>query len=443
MYRLDTGQARVDLYDIGKGAAQVLDLSPLRQQAAQENQQNFAREQQNKKDKAGREDDVNTQLAGLNKLAVFDRDRPKFAQMQNDLFGYVKENIDKIRNGDSTAYLGFQNMLGNIYTEAELSKNAREQYEKSVNEAYTKGYGNYRTDGLDKMFSFSSPENIGNYDISEYLPKQNVNYNERVVSKLAPYAQQMAKDSPLQKVFTKKQAKELLYNDLYSDPSLLEQANYDFNKASKDELEKLGNPKDAIGYYQEKFAPSLIVNDTKEAYYTGFGDKDKTPKVAGTYTKQADGKGRFQFEYTNTQDNPYITIKDPNNSRQSINVKPIAVNFDGRNTKLEGAVQLSESQKAANAAAADGSPKPYSETIDLDYNQVSDVMHNKFAIDNVFDIQNGKAPKHVTVKYNDVSDATPKQDAAQPKTVKRGQIVEGYKFLGGDTKDPKNWQQVQ
>ena len=76
-------------------------------------------------------------------------------------------------------------------------------------------------------------------------------------------------------------------------------------------------------------------------------------------------------------------------------MKPYKVNFDGKDTNLE---VLTKPGKNSLGLDVPG------QVINLDYTSVSDIMKNKFGIDNVYDLQySGKEPKHVTVKRVDIS----------------------------------------
>ena len=157
------------------------------------------------------------------------------------------------------------------------------------------------------------------------------------------------------------------------------------------------------------------------------GDNRKLPKVAGTYTDQGNGKGEFQFEYTNTADNPYLTIQQPG-TKQAIEIKPQKVIFDGKNTKL-----IALTKPGKNDLGEDVPGKE----ITLDYNYVSDIMANKFGIKNVYGIKEGSdIPDHVTVKRVSVPAGQNKVLKEERRKYKDGRIA----IFNTETKEFIRWE---
>jgi hypothetical protein len=407
MYRVDAHGARDDLFGIGKGEAQVVDLSPLRDAAEKEAQRNFVANQQKEKLAQGREEDVYTQLKGLNKVAIMDRDRPLFAKKQADIYDYVKKNINALRNGDTNKLIEFQNNIGNLYTEAELSKNTREKAEQTGSTILSKGLDNFYPEDIDRYHKFISGgdkgEFVGNYDVTNIIPHERVNFMDVVHKTLAPNAQHAAQQTEYGAYYPLKNTEQDVELELANNPAALRTAERDFSNAKN----KLGAT-NAVDYYKKLYAPLFTVNDRKALpeYYLNGGSKEKEPKVSGTFVKKSDdGSGTFQFEYTNTSDNPYITIRDPKDPNKSLNIKPISVDVNHKQpTTMQASVQLTEAQRKANQEAIDnGESAPYKEIIDLDYKHVDNILKNKFKIPNVFDIAKGKPVKGVDVKYTDIS----------------------------------------
>ena len=130
MFRIDTGQARADLYGINKGAAQVLDLSPLRENAQAEADRNFAKQQLKSKQEQAREEDIMANLSVAGKVAIMPKDRGLIAGKSKAVRDYVVQNIDALKKGDANAMMQYQNLAGDLTTSAEQSKNFREAWEQ-------------------------------------------------------------------------------------------------------------------------------------------------------------------------------------------------------------------------------------------------------------------------------------------------------------------------
>ncbi len=388
MYKVSPREARTDLYNTGENSDQIFDPSitihNIDRDAAARERKAAAKakaEQEN-------QDDIEAQLKSMGGKAIMSHDTPLVAQKSQAVIDYTSKNIDKLKAGDMNARMGFDNIIGDLQTTTAQSVDKRQKVEQT-GAMIAANPSKFRQDSVDNFMDFYSSKHAGdmNFNPANYL-KENINYNDRVVKELSPFAQRMAQESPLKKVYTKDQANELIASDL-EDPHMFDQANYDFNNAT----DKLG-AKTPVEYYQKRYAPKLVVSDTKSpAEWMVNGSSDKRPKVNGTYTNVGNNRGEFQFEYANTTDNPYLTIKDPETG-SALEVKPTKVIFGGKTPMLQVATKSSKNEF--------GDVIP-GKTISLDYNSVSDIMHNKFGIENVYDIKEGKPPKNVTVKYSDTS----------------------------------------
>lgn len=402
MFRLDTGQARTDLYGINKGAAQVIDLSPLREQAAQERKENFAQAQLDKKEGENRVSDIATEVSGLNKLAVLDRERPMFAELQSDLYKDVKNNIEKIRSGDTNALLEIKQKLGDIYTKAELSKNTREQLEKYSAAMLNKGFDKYNQKSVEYINDYiTNPENNGTYQFDPSQIYENFDFGEHVVKNLYPYASKYANDNKkgLNSSFTLDQSKQLLADDIMSDPIKMRQANDDYESAK----DKLG-AKTPVEYIQNKYAKKLEINgrDTPSEWMVN-GNKDKET-VTSEFTKTGDNDWEMTLDYVKPPDNPYQTIVF---GGKPVNVKPQKVVNKNGNLYV----------KVTTQKEGEGDAAVQPKTLDIPFDGGgSSLLHDKFGIDNVYKIANGENPGHMKIKRYDLSK---KKDEAPAKTVER------------------------
>ena len=142
------------------------------------------------------------------------------------------------------------------------------------------------------------------------------------------------------------------------------------------------------------------------------GAKPPKQTVAGVLKTVGDGKKSFQFEYTNNTDNPFITIpqkptldKETGQYTQNppIEVKPYRIDYNGSHTTLK---VLTKPYTDENGDKHGGNE------VSLNYSDVKDIMHNKFGIDNVFNLLDPKqTPKHVRVTRSEaVVDNNAKKD---------------------------------
>lgn len=326
MFRIDTGQARTDLYGIGKGAAQVIDLSPLREQAAMEQKMNFQAQQAEKQNRAKAEEDIYNQVSKLDSK-VFFRDRPAFVARQNEIADYVRSNIGKLKSGDTDAHLEFSGMVNDFNRDAGLSKIAGDQWhtQNILMQKEEKEGKSFRRGSKEALQNFISEDNIGNFDTSKLAPQENINYMDRVLTKLAPYAERAARSTPFGKTFGKNDAEKIIEDDLLSDPTFLAQANEDYTYAEN----KLG-AKDPVDYYKKLYADKLVVNDTAAPpEWMVNGDDDANTR---------------NVTVTTTDDGEEIHVMDPKTNQDVLVKKDAKGNVIGgeMNTKLTAA------QKSAN-----------------------------------------------------------------------------------------------
>lgn len=415
MYRIDTGQARTDLYKSDPFDYTIAQRN-IESQVASANAEKI----QKQKNEAAREADIMSNLSKMGQIKIMPKDQPMFAEKANNIYDYVSKNHEKLNSGDTDAMMEYQKMLGDYQTSAEMSKNFREAWEQRGLQLQ-KEPGAYRPDVIEQHLNRASTEDAGNWNIDDSIYKKNINYNDRVMSVLQPSAQRMAKESPFKKTFTIEQANKQIEDDL-TDAQLYDQAHYDFEMAK----DKLGatNP---VDFYKKVYAPKLVVDDTKTApefMYGGGTDKTR-PKVAGTYLKGPGGKDTFQFEYTNTTDNPYITIPDPKDKNKTLEVKPYKVEFGGETPVL----------KVLTRPTGEGDSRKEGAEITLGYNSVSDIMNNKFGIENVYDLKSEEStPKHVTVKRTDVSNEERPKMTQEEFNKKWASLKPGQSAVGLDGK---------
>jgi len=408
MYNNSTADARTDLYDIGKGAAQIIDTKQTQENLLQKKKEDFAAKQAKEKEAADTEADVMSNLSKMGSIEIMPKDQQMFAEKAQGIRDFVNKNHDKLRNGDIGATLEFQRLYGDYNTNAEMSKNYREKWEAN-GQMIAKDPASYREGVMDEHLKRASTADAGNWNDDPSIYKQNINYNDRVLKVLAPNAQAMAQDTPYRKTFTLAQAEKSIEDDL-KDAQLFEQAAYDFNRAA----DKLG-AKDPIEYYKKIYAPKLVVSDTKAGpQATGQGETTKRPRVSAVVTEQPNGDKTASFNFTDKAENPKLKVDNPDVKGGTMDITPMAiVQTKGGKIMLKGSVTEKDD---------DGNPVQRIKL--LDYNSVADVMINSFGIENPTDLLNGKAPEHVTIKkYNskDSNNKAPKK--GDTKAVQGGTAV--------------------
>lgn len=413
MYKVQPSDAMNEMYGINRADAQVFDNRQLQDRLYKKQDQDIAERKAKEEKLSGLMSDVSK----IGKGEIRPADIDYFSGEQKALYDDVKKAFSESRGGTLPIdkQVDFESRIADIQRKAAISGSRHKQnmseYQKAVlnPNKYTRAdeVARIQADSFDKA-------NAGKFNEPLTTLTENFDYGQYVNDKLAPWANEQAKrrDDRGSYSNTPEERTQMIIDDL-ADPVKLNQAQFDFDSAS----DKLGtnNP---IDYYVKKYADKLTVDvKPKQSEWeiygrSGNGDNDKPPKVAGTFVKKGDGVGDFQFEYTNTFDNPYITINNPKNKSSQLSIKPISVHIDKKDppkTRMQAAVQLTETQKKENSETPDGEEKPYPEIVDLDFSYVNDIMNNKFGIDNVFAIANGRAPEGVKVSYTDISDK-PKEE---------------------------------
>lgn len=422
MYKIDANAANTSDIGIGKGAAQIIDLKPMRDQNRFDAEVKYKQDLAKQKIQDDRDADLQAQMAQMSNVKIMPRDQELIAQKGQGVRDYVVKNIDSLRKGDAKAMMGFQQVYGDYKTTADLSQNTREDWER-VGTEIMKDPEAYTEESMDAYWKHASKESAGNFAFDKSQLVKNINYGKHVMKDLSVYAERQAKKDGRVTAYTLPEAEQLITDDL-TDKKNMGQAFRDFKKASKAELDFLGNPDNPVDYYKKKWAPKLIEHNVSpspqnRSSNSGGGGGTKQPNVAGTFVRTEDGKGDFQFEYTNTTDNPFIMISDPKDPKGQLNVKPISIHVDSKNPKnttMKAAVQLTEAQKSSGEKE---------EVVTLDYTNTNNIMNNKFGIDNVFSIEKGNTPDHVKVSYSDISDKKDKAAPIEKKQDSEWKILQG------------------
>lgn len=386
MFRIDPHQARTDLYGIGKGAAQVIDFSQAEQAALMREKQQQEAELKKRQLAAQRGSRVMGQLGELNKLAIMPRDIDYFDKKKQDLYDNVKQNWNRIENNDTDAIMAVNQQINNLMSEAEQSKNLREESERRAPD-FASDKRVYRDDSKAYFEDFMyNKANAGKYDYDPTKLKPNLNFTNVVKDKLLPMAIQGATDNAITKTFTEERAKELIKKTIATDPQWLDQAQYDFER----DPDKYG-AKDAVEYYMNKYAPSLVIDRKHPSYYTGFGEgPNQNKKTVESHLDYHDPKDwNLSLEYVNKVNVKPKMVRDPNNPNRDIEVIPQSLVHKGDNTMME----------AYTVAGRDATGMPIpGKRIKLDYVDARRIAQDDFGIDNIYDmVENGNIPEHINM----------------------------------------------
>lgn len=319
---------------IGTGEAQVFrpyDVRPFVEQQQ-------ALQMQEEKEKRGREGKVISSLAPLDKIDIFFRDQSLFKNKIGDVRNFAKQNIDALRSGDPTVTMDFQSMLTDIYNEASLSKNARENFEKIAMDVY-KNQDKYDESSLEYLDDFTSGKNIGNYqfDVTKILPKVDLFNDIKTNVKLNPTETNYEYIDPStgnkittsSKRITPKEADAILEQRLMGDPMLFASATKQYER-----LKKLGKTTDAdvVTWYKNYTRPALVETSTtykniptqwSKSQFT-FGDGSATSNKYNFVYKPKTESSPEQIDIASTDytENKPLLLPDPKNKKNSISVTP-------------------------------------------------------------------------------------------------------------------------
>lgn len=268
------------IYGIGKGQAQVVDLSPLREGAREEARLNFSKKEADEKRKAGRMADIYSSLSDLDKYAIYSGHRPEFAQKQKELRQYVIDNIGALKSGnDEMVTMKFQDMASEIRTNAELSKNFREQKERLALEI-AKDPTKFRKESID-YFTNSGRNEDGSisYELDPGQLKTNTDLVTDFRTNVRPIIEDLAQGTSYSYTdaegnqssvdinnFDEPHARDLLKDQLRKRPEVAEQAAYNYSKLPAEDQKQYA---DFTEYYVEEMLPMAIVNKNKTVIKKG------------------------------------------------------------------------------------------------------------------------------------------------------------------------------
>lgn len=457
MYNIDTASPLLNEFGVGKGAAQVLDMSPLQDMLKQKRAEEFASKQAKLKQEDATRKGIDDELANLGD-EVFVRDHPMFLQKQKEIYDYAHKNSDKLNSGDMDAKQGFNSLLNSFHGEAKISNQYGKQWyatNRMMQEGEKAGK-KYRQEDKDLIKNASSPDFAGDYDASKIIdPQEDISYMDRVVNKLRPFSESAARDTPYGKTFTLPEAELVVEDDLHSDDSLMSQAEHDFNKAA----DKKG-AKNAVDFYKKVYAPKLVIKDTK----------------AGPSSVSGNGNNVEHVDLQRTDNGDELIINQQKPVQMDINgeKRMVVMNKVLRNAKTgeitgKGTVSLTPDEVAyqkadkkalyekdysewesknggtKQAALLSGVPMPVVDdkkyqvqvdrTVDLDYSKVRGIAKTVHGWDNLLKtFQNGEAPEGTDMSVNDIRGKTPGKETQSSWNTKWTALKKGESLVGLDGK---------
>lgn len=389
MYRIDTGQARTDLYGIGKGKAQVVDLTPTFEKAKEAVRAKAVVKAAEDKAAQDHMDDIMENIGKANRVAYMPKDAQLIADKTQAVTDYVEKNIGALKKGDIQATMGYQKLAGDLYSFAEQSKNFREKWE-AEGTGISKDKDAYRPESRAAYLNMASTATAGQHDFDPTIFKKNVNYGDRVLGDLSQYAERAAQSTPYKKEFTLDQAETVIADDL-KDAKRYEQAVYDFDNAT----DKLGAA-NAIDYYKKVYAPKLVIGDTKagprgSSYGSG---GEKAPAVSSEYKITGPNSGVLVWDYIKPPDNPYQTFSVGS-------LRPGVIHNENGSLWMEGFTLPDKDGDSEMRRIPDG--------------ETRDFLQTKL-LTNIKDLRAGKAPSNFEHKVSDFQKAAAAGRAAAEKT---------------------------
>ena len=136
-------------------------------------------------------------LGDLNKIDIFYRDQPMFAESAKKIYDFTSSNADKIMSGDPTTIMELQKMKTEYLNNAALSKNVREQYETAAQSLIQK-QDKLTPESIDYLASFDEPSSMGQwaFDTTKIKMKPEATpWLEHFVSKVKPSVYKNVRES--------------------------------------------------------------------------------------------------------------------------------------------------------------------------------------------------------------------------------------------------------
>ncbi len=184
----------------------------------------------------------------------------------------------------------------------------------------------YDQDVKDAHLARASSPDAGNWVDDPTIYHKTINYQNRIMDQLRPYAESAATKTPGKTTFTRAEAEKLIENDL-TDPAIFNQAIRDFKRAQASGSDM--GATDPIDYYKKKHADKLLVKDKNvlPEYYINGGNKNN-----------------INVTKTVTDDGGEIHIMDPKTNEE------VRVKYDKQGNVIGGirGTRLTQEEKSQN-----------------------------------------------------------------------------------------------
>ncbi len=277
MFKINPGDAQTDLYGKGKGDAHVWDFSSVDKAVESHRKAKALKIAEAQKTGDSNQNKVNAELAKMDTKYIHPNDQPYFAEQQKQIYDFTRDNISKLRSGDANTQLQFQQMMGKLGQEAELSKNFREGSEAIHQGVVSRKDANWRPETLKDFDAAQAAPYKTGWDATKLLPKENYNIDHWVGGDLLTEVQKTSegveseymdpKTGEKVKVdpnnFSPKEAHDFLFDKAKGNPQALEQAQYDLSKMDKATQDKYSGEDGLASYIADTKSGDLVFNKSK------------------------------------------------------------------------------------------------------------------------------------------------------------------------------------
>jgi len=449
MYDINAGNARPEMAEVGKGSNQLADYKPVERaieaDAAMQERKAIKKDEEAK----ARQKELMDKLAQMQGKAIMSHDTTGIAEQQQDLKDTVMKNIDAINKGGAGAVeaeLAVNQKIATLNQNINSSVAKRQSVEALAKDMqanpnrYTKKSRKNVEDFIINGGMVKNPD--GTWAVNPYDETQLAEPSTDLQTELKATRDALRETSPKTKkgytlpdgtgTYVESETYNTSLEDVKDDKgniiqpgvhSTLRQMYADnervrnkahelFEDESDDVKKQYTDPTtgevDAAKYFAEKFASQVGHTETSRTSRTPQGKSEgaggeKQPNVNMTFTKYGKGDWRGTLEYTKAPDNPYQaqTVLDPSTGEFiQANVKPQAIVSKGGKQWIEAITQPTADESGMKVP-----PK----IVQIPYDAGGkEMLHDKFGIDNVFDIEASggkKKPENIKLNYQDISKA--------------------------------------
>ena len=421
MYDINAGNARPEMAEVGKGSNQLADYKPVERAIEADAAMQERKAAAKKKADEARQEQVYNALSSIDAKAVKPNDVTYFSDKIQSLYNDAAKKMNSAGEITPQDRNALEASIAQIKAEAAASGNTKSFVQGELARAYAAPPGTYRDEDIKKLEDrIASPEHIKNWDTGDLRLNVNKNLQEDINKTILPAREKLAVEGSVEfptasgsiiKIDKKDLSPEIeqnLYNDWVSNN--YEQLSYDLRKKQARGDEEAISYKNDVNQYADKvYKPQFSLHEEKRGYQRplqGEGEgagAEKQPNVNMTFTKYGKGDWRGTLEYTKTPDNPYQaqTVLDPETGKFiQADVKPQAIVSKGGKQWIEAITRPTVDELGMKVP-----PK----IVQIPYDAGGkEMLHDKFGIDNVFNIEasGGKnKPENINLNYQDISKA--------------------------------------